>query len=125
MTGILVQGSNGEAQHLSHAERARAIVLTRRVLDENGFKHTLVIAGTGAQTVRETRQLNAEAAEAGATYALVLTPSTWYAKMTKDIILKFHRDVRAPSRVADRRAHPSVRSRMRRRSRAWSTTSPP
>jgi 4-hydroxy-2-oxoglutarate aldolase len=69
VAGILVQGSNGEAQHLSHAERARAIRLTRQVLDEHGFEKTVIIAGTGAQTTRETRLLNEEAHKAGAAFA--------------------------------------------------------
>ncbi|KAI0267650.1 aldolase [Gloeopeniophorella convolvens] len=93
VTGILVQGSNGEAQHLSHDERKRAIRLTRETLDANGFQHVLVIAGTGAQSTRETKQLNVDAKEAGATHALVLTPSTWRPMMTKDLILRFHREV--------------------------------
>ncbi|KAH9063966.1 aldolase [Lactarius vividus] len=63
VTGILVQGSNGEAQHLSHEERKRAIHST------------------------------STAKEAGATHALVLTPSTWRPAMTKELILRFHREV--------------------------------
>ncbi|KAI0052278.1 aldolase [Auriscalpium vulgare] len=93
VTGILVQGSNGEAQHLSHDERKYAIRLTRQTLDAHGFAHVLVIAGTGAQSTRETKKLNADAKEAGATHALVLTPSTWRPSMTKDAILRFHREV--------------------------------
>lgn len=110
MTGILVQGSNGEAQHLSHSERAEAILLTRQTLDENGFKDTLVIAGTGAQSTRETIQLCVEAAQAGATYALVLTPSTWPPSMSKDNIIRFHRTVRRlPTGYAHSTDHPSPR----------------
>ncbi|KAH9998829.1 aldolase [Russula compacta] len=92
VTGILVQGSNGEAQHLSHEERKRAIRLTRDTLDAHGFQNVAVIAGTGAQSTRETKQLNIDAKEAGATHALVLTPSTWKLSMTKDLILRFHRE---------------------------------
>lgn len=110
MTGILVQGSNGEAQHLSvlysllslsnlrrysrsHEERKQAISLTRTTLDENGFKHVLVIAGTGAQSTRETKKLCVDARDAGASHVLVLTPSTWPPQMTVDNILRFHREV--------------------------------
>jgi len=35
-----------------------------------------------------------DAKEAGASFALVLTPSTWAAQMTKDTIIRFHQDVR-------------------------------
>lgn len=60
----------------------------------HGFQHVLVIAGTGAQSTRETKQLNFDAKEAGATHALVLTPSTWKSAMNKELILRFHREVR-------------------------------
>ncbi|KIY68824.1 aldolase [Cylindrobasidium torrendii FP15055 ss-10] len=93
VTGILVQGSNGEAQFLSQEERKRAIKLTRETLDTNGFKDTVVVAGTGAQSTRETIQLCVDAKEAGATFALVLTPSTWPPQMSVDNVIKFHRDV--------------------------------
>ncbi|KAF8199513.1 hypothetical protein BJ912DRAFT_949240 [Pholiota molesta] len=93
VTGILVQGSNGEAQHLSHEERQSAIAFTRKTLDDNGFNNVLVIAGTGAQSTRETKKLCADAKDAGASHALVLTPSTWPPQMTLDNILRFHREV--------------------------------
>ncbi|TFK75160.1 aldolase [Pluteus cervinus] len=93
VTGILVQGSNGEAQHLSHEERKQAIQLTRKILDENGFKDVIVIAGTGAQSTRETIKLCQDAHSAGAAFALVLTPSTWPPQMSVDNILRFHRAV--------------------------------
>lgn len=93
VTGIVVQGSNGEAQFLSHDERKAAIKLTRETLDANGHSDTIVIAGTGALSTKETRKLNVDAKEAGAAFALVLTPSTWPTQMTKEAILKFHRDV--------------------------------
>ena len=77
----------------SHDERKQAISLTRTTLDENGFKHVFVIAGTGAQSTRETKKLCADAKDAGASHALVLTPSTWPPQMTVDNILRFHREV--------------------------------
>ncbi|EAU85572.2 dihydrodipicolinate synthetase [Coprinopsis cinerea okayama7 len=92
VAGILVQGSNGEAQHLSQEEKKQAISVTRITLDENGFKDVVVIAGTGAPSTRETKKLNVDAHEAGATYALVLTPGVWPKLMTLDNILRFHRE---------------------------------
>jgi len=93
ITGILVQGSNGEAQHLSHEERSLAISNARQTLDKNGYQHVLVIAGTGAQSTRETIKLCVDAKESGASHALVLTPSTWLPQMTQENILRFHREV--------------------------------
>ncbi|KIK62623.1 hypothetical protein GYMLUDRAFT_164440 [Collybiopsis luxurians FD-317 M1] len=93
VTGILIQGSNGEAQHLSHSERSQTISFARKTLDSAGFKNILLIAGTGAQSARETKELCAEAKEAGAGWVLVLTPSTWAPAMGVDKILAFHREV--------------------------------
>lgn len=64
-------------------------------MNENGHKNVIVIAGTGVQSTRETKKLCVDAGEAGASYALVLTPSTWPPQMTRDNILKFHREVRS------------------------------
>lgn len=88
-----MQGSNGEAQHLSHDERKEAIRLTRQTLDEHGHNSILVIAGTGAQSTRETKKLCIDAHAAGASHALVLTPSTWPQYMSTENILRFHREV--------------------------------
>ncbi|GJF00055.1 dihydrodipicolinate synthetase [Phanerochaete sordida] len=91
--GILVQGSNGEAQLLSHDERTAAIRLTRDTLDTNGFQDTIILAGTGAQSTKETIKLCRDAAEAGAAYALVLTPSTWPTQMKQANIVRFFHTV--------------------------------
>lgn len=93
VAGILVQGSNGEAQHLSHDERKDAIQFTRKTLNENGFENIAVIAGTGAQSTRETIKLCHDAKEAGASHVLVLTPSTWAPAMNAEAVLRFHRTV--------------------------------
>ncbi|KAJ4480133.1 aldolase [Lentinula aciculospora] len=93
VTGILIQGSNGEAQHLSHSERSRTIAFARKTLDEAGFHHVLIIAGTGAQSARETKELCVQAKESGAGWVLVLTPSTWAPAMGVESIIKFHREV--------------------------------
>jgi dihydrodipicolinate synthase/N-acetylneuraminate lyase len=95
VTGILVQGSNGEAQHLSHEERFLAIKTTRDTLNQNGFEKTVVMAGTGASSTRETKLLNVEAKEAGADFVLVLTPGVWPPQMSRENIIRFHREVRA------------------------------
>src|SRR5260370_23560803 len=92
VTGIVVQGSNGEAQHLSSDERKRVIRLTRTILDAHGFQHVAVIAGTGAQSTRETKQLNIDAKEAAATPSLVLNPPPSKTALTKNLIFRFFLD---------------------------------
>jgi 4-hydroxy-2-oxoglutarate aldolase len=71
--------------------------LTRKTLDDHGFEKVIVIAGTGVQSTRETKKLCVDAFEAGAAYALVLTPSTWPPQMTRENIVRFHQEVRSPS----------------------------
>ncbi|KAK1770055.1 aldolase [Phialemonium atrogriseum] len=80
VAGLVVHGSNGEAAHLSREERCvgvRAVAdAARHAADKPG--RVPVIAGCGAQSVRETVELCAEARGAGATHALVLPPG-YYA----------------------------------------------
>lgn len=75
VTGLATQGSNGEAVHLTHAERSLVTAATRKALNEAGFSAMPIIVGCGSQSVRETVQLCTEAWEAGGDYALVLPPS--------------------------------------------------
>lgn len=120
-----MQGSNGEAQHLSHDERSLTIRSARETLNENGFENVLVIAGTGGQSTKETKKLCADAKAAGASHALVLTPGVWPPQMTKERILKFHRDVsKHANMLRPRISDETCRWQTLRPSRRWSTTSP-
>ncbi|KAH9907484.1 hypothetical protein F4778DRAFT_777913 [Xylariomycetidae sp. FL2044] len=80
VTGLATQGSNGEAVHLTHAERHLVTATTRKALNEAGFSHMPVIVGCGSQSTRETIALCHEAWQAGGDYALVLPPS-YYAPL--------------------------------------------
>lgn len=80
VTGLATQGSNGEAVHLTHAERQLVTATTRKALNESGFSHMPIIVGCGSQSTRETIQYCREAWEAGGDYALVLPPS-YYASL--------------------------------------------
>ncbi|KAJ7709822.1 dihydrodipicolinate synthetase [Mycena rosella] len=71
--GPLIAGSMGEAIHLSHAERLVLIRAARKALDAAGLPDVPLIVGTGAASTRETLELTAEAARAGADYAIVIT----------------------------------------------------
>jgi L-threo-3-deoxy-hexylosonate aldolase len=75
IAGIVTNGSNGEAVHLSRAERAAVTRATRTVLDAAGFAHVPVMAGASAQSVRETVELIQDARDAGAEAVLVLCAS--------------------------------------------------
>lgn len=93
VTGLATQGSNGEAVHLTHAERSLVTATTRKALNDNGFSSMPIIVGCGAQSTREAIQLCSEAYEAGGDYALVLPPayySTLFAPASATILDFFH-----------------------------------
>ena len=75
VAGLATQGSNGEAVHLTHAERETVTSTTRTALNAAGFSNLPVLVGCGAQSVRETVQYCREAYTAGGDYALLLPPS--------------------------------------------------
>lgn len=47
--GIVLLGTNGEASHLSPAERFLVIQTGRKALDDNGFADRPLLAGTGGE----------------------------------------------------------------------------
>ncbi|CAL3963719.1 hypothetical protein PZA11_001257 [Diplocarpon coronariae] len=93
VAGLATQGSNGEAVHLTHAERQTVTQTTRSALDAAGFPHLPLIVGCGAQSVRETIQYCQEAHAAGGDCALVLPPSYYaplFSPAAASILAYFH-----------------------------------
>ncbi|KXH58080.1 dihydrodipicolinate synthetase [Colletotrichum nymphaeae SA-01] len=93
VTGLATQGSNGEAVHLSHAERQLVTATTRQALNDAGFSHMPIVVGCGSQSTRETIQYCTEAWTAGGDYALVLPPSYYaglFAPSSETIFEYFH-----------------------------------
>ncbi|KAI9044790.1 dihydrodipicolinate synthase family protein [Aspergillus affinis] len=74
VTGLVVQGSNGEAVHLERDERNVITAATRRALNAQGASTMPLIVGCGASSTRETIHFCTDAAKAGGDYALVLPP---------------------------------------------------
>jgi len=93
VTGLVLQGSNGEAVHLNHSERSIIIKHVRKCLDDNGYEDTPIIAGCGAASSHETLLLAREAGEAGASYALILPPSYWAGAMNKTVLASYFKDI--------------------------------
>ncbi|CAF1195772.1 unnamed protein product [Didymodactylos carnosus] len=90
--GIVFLGSTGEAVHLSNEERVEVIRTGSKLIKEK-YPTLKSIAGCSAQSVRGTVQLIKEAANAGAQYALVLTPSYYLAWTDANIIKTFYTSV--------------------------------
>jgi 4-hydroxy-2-oxoglutarate aldolase len=78
LAGYLVGGSNGEFTSLTGDERLEVVAAAREVIP----KSRLLIAGTGAESTRETIVLTTAMARQGADTALVVTPSYFKGKMT-------------------------------------------
>lgn len=79
--GVLVLGSNGEAQSLDEAEKLALVRAARaRVPDRT------VLVGTGLESTRATIALTRKAADHGADAVLVLTPHYYRPHMTADAL---------------------------------------
>jgi dihydrodipicolinate synthase/N-acetylneuraminate lyase len=86
----------------ARTERQLAISTTRRALDEGGFSHVPIIAGTGQMSLKETLQTTREAQAAGAEYALVIAPHYWPDNMTKPVLIDYF------TRLADQSPLPII-----------------
>jgi len=89
VAGIAVLGSTGEAVMLSDEEH-REVLKTAR---EACAPHKVLIAGTGAESARETLALTEYAAELGYDAALVRTPHFYRPQMQPANLLAFYRTV--------------------------------
>ncbi|KAF9894334.1 4-hydroxy-2-oxoglutarate aldolase, mitochondrial [Aspergillus nanangensis] len=99
VTGLVTQGSNGEAVHLDRDERKLITAATRRALDANGAESIPVIVGCGASSTRETIQLCKDAAESGGDYTLVLPPSYYKTLLSTEALRDHFRTVASASPI--------------------------
>lgn len=89
LAGILVLGSNGELVNLSHEEKIQVFEMGRNAVPKN----KVLLAGTGAQSTRETIILTKAAAQAGVDAALVLNPSYYKGLMTEEALVYHYHSV--------------------------------
>jgi 4-hydroxy-2-oxoglutarate aldolase len=78
--GVVALGSNGEAAHLTEAERLQWIAWVRNTLPAP----LRLIAGTGAESTRATIERTRAAAAEGAEAALVIAPSYFKRQLTAE-----------------------------------------
>ncbi|MDZ7738660.1 MAG: dihydrodipicolinate synthase family protein [Bacteroidales bacterium] len=95
LAGILVLGSNGEMVMLDDDEKKKAYNVARKAIPRD----KLMIAGTGAQSTRQTIKLSLMASEAGADAVLVLSPSYYKGQMNRKALVQFYHEVAASSPV--------------------------
>src|SRR5262245_8387584 len=82
LAGYVALGSNGEAVHLSSAERARVVETIKRAATS---AHT-IIAGINEFSTRSAIEATCRAADAGANLALIVTPYFYKASMTSAVL---------------------------------------
>src|SRR5437763_5446371 len=95
LDGVVALGSNGEAAHLSEAERVRYIDLVRQALPAP----LRLIAGTGAESTHATIERTRAAAAEGAEAALVIAPSYFRRQLTAETLRAHYHSVAEASPI--------------------------
>ncbi len=89
LSGYVVMGSNGESAYLTRDEKLKLVETTKKNLS-TGMS---LLAGTGSDSIRETIALSNDAADRGADYALVLTPSFYKGQMNGAAFVRYFTEV--------------------------------
>lgn len=87
LSGYVLFGSNGESVFLTRDEKLQIILKVREQTKK------ILIAGTGSDSIKETISLTNEAAEKGANYALIISPSFYKSEMKHHSFLNFYNRV--------------------------------
>ncbi|KAL1968462.1 hypothetical protein VTN77DRAFT_1991 [Rasamsonia byssochlamydoides] len=89
LAGLVILGTNAEAFLLTREERAQLIATAREAVGPD-FP---LMAGVGAHSTKQTLELAADAAAAGANYLLVLPPAYFGKATTPAVVKRFFADV--------------------------------
>lgn len=95
LSGFIVMGSNGESVFLTRNEKLKLVEEVKKNISDN----KLLIAGTGSDSIRETISLTNDAADRGADYALILTPSFYKSEMKPAAYIKYFSAVADKSKI--------------------------
>lgn len=95
LAGFLVVGSNGELVNLSEKEVHQVYKACREAIPA----HQLMLAGTGAQSTRETIHNTIAAADAGADAAMVLNPFYYKGLMSPAALVAHYHEVAEASSI--------------------------
>ena len=95
LDGIVVLGSNGEYPLLDRSEKLRLIETAVHTIG----RRRVVMAGTGAESTRETIGLTREAADLGIDYAIVITPHYYKPRYDQAAYVAHYRAVADASPV--------------------------
>lgn len=95
LAGFLVLGSNGELVNLSEKEIHQVYKACRDAIPTD----KLMLAGTGAQSTRETIKNSIAAADAGADAAMVLNPFYYKGLMNSEALVAHYHEVADASSI--------------------------
>jgi len=89
LAGFFALGSNGENKSLTEEEKLRVLetVLAGKA------QHQVVMAGTGYESTRQTIGFSKRAAELGADFVSVVTPSYFKKRLTDEAMIRYYLDI--------------------------------
>jgi 4-hydroxy-2-oxoglutarate aldolase len=87
LSGYVLFGSNGESAFLTREEKLQIVSVVREQTKK------ILITGTGSDSTRETISITNQAAENGADYALIITPSFFKTEMKHHTFLNYYTNV--------------------------------
>merc|ERR1711937_735136 len=92
--GLTVQGSNGSYPYLLTSERIELIEIVKECIDElDSDNRLMLMAGAGAESTIETKNICEAMSLAGADCLLVVTPSFYKNAMTNAALIKHFTEV--------------------------------
>jgi len=87
LSGYVLFGSNGESVFLTRDEKLEIILSVREQTKKS------LIVGTGSDSIKDTIQLTNEAADKGADFALIISPSFFKTEMKHHAFLNYYNKV--------------------------------
>jgi 4-hydroxy-2-oxoglutarate aldolase len=95
LSGYVVMGSNGESAYLTRDEKLKLVEAAKKSL-ASGMS---LLAGTGSDSIKEAVALSNDAADRGADYALVLTPSFYKGQMNGAAFVRYFTEVADKTKI--------------------------
>ena len=91
--GLVPCGTTGESPTLSHDEHKRVV----EILIDQVKKRVPVVAGAGSNSTAESLELTQHVQDAGADYALIITP--YYNKPTQEGLYQHYKTIASQTRI--------------------------
>ncbi len=91
--GLVPCGTTGESPTLSHDEHKRVV----EILIDQVKKRVPVVAGAGSNSTAESLELTQHVQDAGADYALIITP--YYNKPTQEGLFQHYKTIASRTRI--------------------------